>query len=41
MSDLETLTIGMVWDMLEERRKDTNGFVRDATQADFDRYAKG
>lgn len=41
IGDLEYLTIGMVFDMFNERAKDANGFTREASQADFDAFAKG
>jgi len=41
LGDLEHVTIGMVWDILEEKRKDNNGFIRNATQEDMDKFAKG
>lgn len=42
MKDLETLTVGMVLDMITETGRDNDeekgGTVRIATQADFDKF---
>lgn len=41
IGDLDRLTVGMVFDIFNERAKDANGFTREATQEDFDAFAKG
>lgn len=38
IADLEKVTIGMVYDMITEKSFDENGYIRRATQKDFDRF---
>ena len=37
-ADLELITVGMVYDMLTEKSYDETGYVREATQKDFDGF---
>ena len=36
--DMEELTIGIILDMFIEADYDQNGYIRNATQADFDAF---
>lgn len=38
IADMEYMSIGMVFDMITEKSFDENGYVRRATQRDFDRF---
>lgn len=38
VADLEYLSVGMVYDIMTEKSYDDNGYIRHATQKDFDRF---
>ena len=38
VADLEKLSVGMVYDIFTEKSFDENGYIRAATQKDFDRF---
>ena len=38
VADLEYISIGMVFDLATEKSYDSDGYIRDATQKDFDRF---
>lgn len=38
VADLDYLSVGMVYDIMTERSYDDSGFIRKATQKDFDRF---
>ena len=38
VADLEYVSVGMVFDLITERSYDDTGYIRHATQADFDAF---
>lgn len=38
VADLDYLSVGMVYDIFTEKSYDEHGYIRKATQKDFDRF---